>query len=141
MVDFSPLKAVLSGRVIVRSENAKDYQREVDETWNAAIRTRKPSAFVRVATVEDVVNTVKFCVKNEVMEKVIGGIYSVYTFILEENLLRFMLSILRLEFCLYFSNVHTKWWYLYSFKGAVAKPLYHLFNTNILKTVYTTEKN
>lgn len=65
MVDFSPLKAVLSGRVIVRSENAKDYQREVDETWNAAIRTRKPSAFVRVATVEDVVNTVKFCVKNE----------------------------------------------------------------------------
>ena len=93
MVDFSPLKAVLSGRVIVRSENAKDYQREVDETWNAAIRTRKPNAFVRVATVEDVVNTVKFCVKNEVMEKVIGGIYSVYTFILEENLLRFMLSI------------------------------------------------
>lgn len=108
MVDFSPLKAVLSGRVIVRSENAKDYQREVDETWNAAIRTRKPSAFVRVATVEDVVNTVKFCVKNEVMEKVIGGIYSVDTFILEENLLRFMLSILRLEFCLHFSNVHTK---------------------------------
>ena len=108
MVDFSPLKAVLSGRVIVRSENAKDYQREVDETWNAAIRTRKPIAFVRVATVEDVVNTVKFCVKNEVMEKVIGGIYSVYTFILEENLLRFMLSILRLEFCLHFSNVHTK---------------------------------
>ena len=97
MVDFSPLKAVLSGCVIVRSENAKDYQREVDETWNAAIRTRKPIAFVRVATVEDVVNTVKFCVKNEVMEKVIGGIYSVYTFILEENLLRFMLSILRLE--------------------------------------------
>ena len=72
------------------------------------VRTRKPSAFVRVATVEDVVNTVKFCVKIEVMEKVIGGIYSVYTFILEKNLLRFMLSILRLEFCLHFSNVHTK---------------------------------
>ena len=71
MVDFSPLKAVLSGNVIVKSENAKDYQGKVDETWNAAIRTRKPSAFVRVATVEDVVNSVKFCVKNEVMDTVI----------------------------------------------------------------------
>ena len=48
---------------------------------------------VGVATVEDVVNTVKFCVKNEVMERVIGRIYSVYTFIMEKNLLRFMLSI------------------------------------------------
>lgn len=27
------------------------------------------------------------------------------------------------------------------FQGAVAKPLYHLFSTNMPKTVYTTEEN
>ena len=66
MADFSPLKAILSGSVILKSENEKAYQQEVDETWNAATRTRKPDAFIRVATVEDVANTVKFCVQNEV---------------------------------------------------------------------------
>ena len=66
MVDFSQLKSVLSGKVILRSEDEKAYQQEVDETWNAGIRTRKPTAFVRVASVEDVANTIKFCVQNEV---------------------------------------------------------------------------
>lgn len=66
MADFSQLKALLSGNIILRSENEKAYQQEVDETWNAAIRARKPAAFVRVATVADVANTIKFCVQNEV---------------------------------------------------------------------------
>lgn len=66
MADFSQLKAILSGNIILQSENEKAYQQEVDETWNAAIRERKPAAFVRVATVEDVGNTVKYCVQNEV---------------------------------------------------------------------------
>lgn len=66
MADLSQLKAILSGNIILPSENEKAYQQEVDETWNAAIRERKPAAFVRVATVEDVANTVKFCVQNEV---------------------------------------------------------------------------
>lgn len=66
MADFSQLKAILSGNIILQSENEKAYQQEVDETWNAAIRERKPAAFVRVATVEDVANTVKYCVQNEV---------------------------------------------------------------------------
>ena len=66
MAAFSQLKAHLSGNIILSSENEKAYQQEVDETWNAAIRDRKPAAFVRVATVEDVANTVKFCVQNEV---------------------------------------------------------------------------
>ena len=66
MADFPQLKALLSGNIILPSENEKAYQQEVDETWNAAIRERKPAAFVRVATVEDVANTVKFCVQNEV---------------------------------------------------------------------------
>ena len=66
MADFSQLKSILSGKIILRSENEKAYQLEVDETWNAGIRTRKPAAFVRVATVEDVVNTIKFCVQNKV---------------------------------------------------------------------------
>lgn len=66
MADFSQLKAILSGSIILQSENEKAYQQEVDETWNAAIRERKPAAFVRVATVEDVANTVKYCVQNEV---------------------------------------------------------------------------
>lgn len=65
MADFSQLKAILSGNIILQSENEKAYQQEVDETWNAAIRERKPAAFVRVATVEDVANTVKYCVQNE----------------------------------------------------------------------------
>lgn len=66
MADFSQLKAILSGNIILQSENEKAYQQEVDETWNAAIRERKPAAFVRVATVQDVANTVKYCVQNEV---------------------------------------------------------------------------
>lgn len=66
MADFSQLKALLSGYIILRSENEKAYQQEVDETWNAAIRARKPAGFVRVATVADVANTIKFCVQNEV---------------------------------------------------------------------------
>lgn len=66
MADFSQLKAILSGNIILQSENEKAYQQEVDETWNVAIRERKPAAFVRVATVEDVANTVKYCVQNEV---------------------------------------------------------------------------
>ena len=66
MGDFSQLKNILSGKIILRSENEKAYQQEVDETWNAGIRMRKPEAFVRVATVEDVANTIKFCVQNEV---------------------------------------------------------------------------
>jgi len=66
MADFSPLKAVLSGSVITESENPRDYQKEIEGTWNAAIRTRKPCAFVKVASVEDVARTVKFCVQNKV---------------------------------------------------------------------------
>jgi len=65
MADFSPLKAVLSGSVITESENPRDYQKEIEGTWNAAIRTRKPCAFVKVASVEDVARTVKFCVQNK----------------------------------------------------------------------------
>ena len=80
MADFSPLKAVLSGSIIIKSENEKAYQREVNETWNGAIRTRNPSAFVRVATVEDVVNTVKFCVKNEVMDTAVFKNYLIPSF-------------------------------------------------------------
>lgn len=66
MADFSQLKTRLSGNIILPSENEKAYQQEVDETWNGAIRERKPAAFVRVATVEDVSDTVKFCVQNKV---------------------------------------------------------------------------
>ena len=66
MADFSSLKAVLSGSVIVKSENEKAYQKEVEGTWNAAIRSRQPCAFVRVASVKDVANTIKFCVQNKV---------------------------------------------------------------------------
>ena len=66
MADFSSLKVALSGTVIFRSENNKTFQNEIEGTWNAVIRTRQPCAFVRVASVEDVVNTVKFCVNNKV---------------------------------------------------------------------------
>ena len=66
MAEFSQLKSVLSGKIILWSENEKAYQQKVDETWNAGIRTRKPAAFIRVASVEDVANTIKFCVQNEV---------------------------------------------------------------------------
>lgn len=66
MADFSSLKAALSGAVIFKSENNKTFQNEIEGTWNAVIRTRQPCAFVRVASVEDVVNTVKFCVHNKV---------------------------------------------------------------------------
>lgn len=66
MADFSSLKVALSGAVIFRSENNKTFQNEIEGTWNAVIRTRQPCAFVRVASVEDVVNIVKFCVHNKV---------------------------------------------------------------------------
>ena len=66
MADFSSLKAILTGRVILKSEDKKAFQKEIDGTWNAVIRTRQPCAFVRVASVEDVANTVKFCVRNKV---------------------------------------------------------------------------
>ena len=66
MADFSSLKAGLSGAVIFQSENNKNFQEEIEGTWNAVIRTRQPCAFVRVASVKDVVNTVKFCVHNKV---------------------------------------------------------------------------
>lgn len=66
MADFSSLKAGLSGAVIFKSENSKTFQKEIEGTWNAVIRTRQPCAFVRVASVEDVVNTVKLCVHNKV---------------------------------------------------------------------------
>ena len=66
MTDFSPLKALLSGSIILMAENAKGYQKEIEGSWNATIRTRKPRAFVKVASVDDVVNTVKFCVENKV---------------------------------------------------------------------------
>ena len=66
MADFSSLKAILTGSVILKSEDKKAFQKEIDGTWNAVIRTRQPRAFVRVASVEDVANTVKFCVHNKV---------------------------------------------------------------------------
>ena len=66
MADFSSLKAILLGSVILKSEYKKAYQKEINRTWNAVIRTRQPCAFVRVASVEDVANTVKFCVHNKV---------------------------------------------------------------------------
>ena len=66
MADFSSLKVALSGAVIFRSENNKTFQNEIEGTWNAVIRTRQPCALVRVASMEDVVNTVKFCVHNKV---------------------------------------------------------------------------
>ena len=66
LADFSSLKAILLGSVILKSEYKKAYQKEINRTWNAVIRTRQPCAFVRVASVEDVTNTVKFCVHNKV---------------------------------------------------------------------------
>ena len=66
LADFSSLKAILLGSVILKSEYKKAYQKEINRTWNAVIRTRQPCAFVRVASVEDVANTVKFCVDNKV---------------------------------------------------------------------------
>ena len=66
VTDFSPLKAILSGSIILQTENAEKYQEKIDGSWNATIRTSKPCAFVKVASVSDVVSTVKFCVKNEV---------------------------------------------------------------------------
>ena len=66
MADFSSLKALLSGSVILKSEDKKAFEKEIDGTWNAVIRTRQPCAFVRVASVKDVANTVKFCVYNKV---------------------------------------------------------------------------
>ncbi|CAH3109903.1 unnamed protein product [Porites lobata] len=65
MADFSSLKALLSGSVILKSEDKKAFEKEIDGTWNAVIRTRQPCAFVRVASVKDVANTVKFCVHNK----------------------------------------------------------------------------
>lgn len=65
VTDFSPLKAILSGSIILQTENAEKYQEKIDGSWNATIRTCKPCAFVKVASVSDVVSTVKFCVKNE----------------------------------------------------------------------------
>ena len=67
MADFSPLRAVLSGNIILKSDDTKVYQEEIDATWNAAIRARKPSAFVKVASVEDVACSIKFCVQNKVI--------------------------------------------------------------------------
>ena len=66
LADFSSLKAILLGSVILKSEYKKAYQKEINRTWNAVIQTRQPCAFVRVASVEDVANTVKFCVHNKV---------------------------------------------------------------------------
>ena len=66
LADFSSLKAILLGSVILKSEYKKAYQKEINRTWNAVIRTRQPCAFVRVASVEDVANTVTFCVHNKV---------------------------------------------------------------------------
>ena len=66
LADFSSLKAILLGSVILKSEYKKAYQKEINRTWNAVIRTRQPCAFVKVASVEDVANTVKFCVHNKV---------------------------------------------------------------------------
>lgn len=65
VTDFSPLKAILSGSIILQTENAEKYQEKIDGSWNATIRTCKPCAFVKVASVSDVVSTVEFCVKNE----------------------------------------------------------------------------
>ena len=66
VTDFSPLKAILTGSIILQTENAEKYQEKINGSWNATIRTCKPRAFVKVASVSDVVSTVKFCVKNEV---------------------------------------------------------------------------
>lgn len=66
MADLSQLSTIISGTVIIKSENAKEYEMEVKRTWNAVIQSRKPCAFVKVASVEDVANTVKFCVTNKV---------------------------------------------------------------------------
>ena len=66
LADFSSLNAILLGSVILKSEYKKAYQKEINRTWNAVIRTRQPCAFVRVASIEDVANTVKFCVHNKV---------------------------------------------------------------------------
>lgn len=63
------------------AENAKGYQKEIEGSWNASIRTRKPRAFVKVASVDDVVSTVKFCVENKLEICVCAAMNSDFAFV------------------------------------------------------------
>lgn len=81
VTDFSPLKAILSGSIILQTENAEKYQEKIDGSWNATIRTSKPCAFVKVASVSDVVSTVKFCVKNELEICVCAAMNSEFAYV------------------------------------------------------------
>lgn len=81
VTDFSPLKAILSGSIILQTENAEKYQEKIDGSWNATIRTCKPCAFVKVASVSDVVSTVKFCVKNELEICVCAAMNSEFAYV------------------------------------------------------------
>ena len=68
MADFSHLETLLTGTLILDSEGSKAYENELEGYWNGIVRSCRPRAFILIATVEDVVKSVTFCVQNKVNE-------------------------------------------------------------------------
>ncbi|KAK3735477.1 hypothetical protein QZH41_007906 [Actinostola sp. cb2023] len=58
------LREEIRGNVVIPSDKAL-YENEINKIWNARLRSRRPSAFVKVKGKGDVVKAVKFCVSHE----------------------------------------------------------------------------
>jgi len=67
--DFASLQEEIRGNVVIPSDKAL-YENEINKIWNARLRSRRPSAFVKVKGKGDVVKAVKFCVSHEVQSVV-----------------------------------------------------------------------
>lgn len=65
MATFTSLKDEIKGRIL-QPLDALKYNLEIKKLWNACLHTKRPIAVVQPKEKQDVVKTVKFCVKNKV---------------------------------------------------------------------------
>ncbi|KXJ05168.1 hypothetical protein AC249_AIPGENE18805, partial [Exaiptasia diaphana] len=71
------LEQDIKGKIVTASDEFA-YENEVNKSWNAVNRNRRPLAFVKVKGKEDVKKTVKFCAKHELEACVYNGGTSVF---------------------------------------------------------------
>ena len=64
MEGISALKPLIAGEILT-AENVS-YNEQIEKVWNKLFWNCRPLAFVVVANKDDVVQTVRFCRKNEV---------------------------------------------------------------------------
>ncbi|XP_028513724.1 FAD-linked oxidoreductase DDB_G0289697 isoform X2 [Exaiptasia diaphana] len=69
---FSDLEQDIKGKIVTASDEFA-YENEVNKSWNAVNRNRRPLAFVKVKGKEDVKKIVRFCAKHELEVCVYNG--------------------------------------------------------------------